>query len=99
ARPPVHNRTFEPMKLMENVFRRRLPIALALLLSIVVTPLAVARLHAQEGPAAAAAAPAGTPAPSQAQERRGGGEANLVIPDLENPNVNVAVFGPRLRSP
>ena len=93
ARPPVHNRTFEPMKLMENVFRRRLPIALALLLSIVVSPLAVARLHAQEGPAAAAAAPAGTPAPSQAQERRGGGEANLVIPDLKNQSVNVTFFG------
>ncbi|HWJ13712.1 MAG TPA: sodium-translocating pyrophosphatase [Gemmatimonadaceae bacterium] len=81
------------MKLMENVFRRRLPIALALLLSIVVSPLAVARLHAQEGPAAAAAAPAGTPAPSQAQERRGGGEANLVIPDLKNQSVNVTFFG------
>ncbi|HWP14740.1 MAG TPA: sodium/proton-translocating pyrophosphatase, partial [Xanthobacteraceae bacterium] len=78
---------------MENVFRRRLPIALALLLSIVVSPLAVARLHAQEGPAAAAAAPAGTPAPSQAQERRGGGEANLVIPDLKNQSVNVTFFG------
>jgi len=81
------------MKLMENVFRRRLPIALALLLSIVVSPLAVARLHAQEGPAAAAAAPAGTPAPSQAQERRGGGEAILVIPDLKNQSVNVTFFG------
>jgi hypothetical protein len=80
------------MKLMENFFRRRLPIALALLLSTVVSPLAVARLHAQEAPVAAAAATAGTAAPSQAQEaRRGGGEANLVIPDLKNQTVNVTV--------
>jgi K(+)-stimulated pyrophosphate-energized sodium pump len=82
------------MKLMENVFRRRLPIALALLLSIVVSPLAVARLHAQDSAPAVAAAPVAAPAPSQAQEaRRGGGEANLVIPDLKNQTVNVTFFG------
>src|SRR5262245_38116137 len=93
ARPPVHNRTFEPMKLMEHVFRRRLPLALALLLSIVVSPLAAARLHAQETPTAAAAAPAGTTAPSQVEEHKGGGEANLVIPDLKNDTVKVTFFG------
>ena len=50
------------MKLMENVFRRRLPIALALLLSIVVSPRAVAPIHAQESAAPVAAMAAGTPA-------------------------------------
>src|SRR6476661_10725500 len=93
ARPPVHNRTFEPMKLMENVFRRRLPLALALLLSLVVSPLAAARVHAQETPAATAAPAAGTTAPSQVQEHKPGGEANLVIPDLKNDSVKVTFFG------
>jgi K(+)-stimulated pyrophosphate-energized sodium pump len=82
------------MKLMENVFRRRLPIALALLLSVMVSPLAVARLHAQESAPAVVAATLATPAPSQAQEaHRGGGEANLIIPDLKNQSVNVTFFG------
>src|SRR4051812_8181958 len=80
------------MKLMENVFRRRLPIALALL-SIVLSPLAVSRLHAQQAAAALTVATAVTPAPSQVQERRGGGEANLVIPDLKNDTVKVTFFG------
>ncbi|HEY6825634.1 MAG TPA: sodium-translocating pyrophosphatase [Gemmatimonadaceae bacterium] len=79
------------MKLMENVFRRRLPIALALLLSIVVSPLAVSRIHAQES-LAAAAAPTATSAPV-VQEHQAGGEANLVIPDLKNQTVQVAFFG------
>src|SRR5689334_4901461 len=80
------------MKLMENVFRRRLPLALVLLLSMVVSPLAAARIHAQE-PAAAVAAPTGASAPIQASEHKPGGEANLVIPDLKNENVKVTFFG------
>jgi K(+)-stimulated pyrophosphate-energized sodium pump len=77
------------MKLMENVFRRRLPLALALLLSIVASPLAVSRIHAQASLAAAAPAAA----PSLVQEHQGGGEANLIIPDLKNQTVPVAFFG------
>src|SRR5512142_2949422 len=60
------------MNLMENAFRRTLPIVLAFVFAIAFGPLAISSAFAQE-----AAAPA---APQQAA----GGEANLVIPDLNS---------------
>ena len=61
------------MKLMENAFRRTLPIVLALLFAVAFTPLATSSAFAQATGAAAAA-------PQQAA----GGEANLIIPDLNS---------------
>ena len=64
------------MNLMENAFRRTLPIVLALLFFVALGPLATSSAFAQETGAAAAA-------PQQAA----GGEANLVIPDLNSVQV------------
>ena len=61
------------MNLMENAFRRTLPIVLALLFAVAFGPLATSSAFAQETGAAAAA-------PQQAA----GGEANLIIPDLNS---------------
>jgi K(+)-stimulated pyrophosphate-energized sodium pump len=61
------------MNLMENAFRRTLPIVLALLFAVAFAPLATSSALAQEAGTAAAA-------PQQAA----GGEANLVIPDLNS---------------
>src|SRR5512146_377757 len=60
------------MNLMENAFRRAPPIVLAFVFAIAFGPLAISSAFAME-PAAAAA-------PQQAA----GGEANLVIPDLNS---------------
>jgi len=65
---------------MENVFRRTVPLFLALLLALAFTPVAAHRLAAQTP---AAAAPA----------QHAGGEANLIIPDLTNTTVQVTFFG------
>jgi len=54
------------MNLMENAFRRTLPIVLSLVLAALALPLHAASLMAQAGTA----------------PQRAGGEANLVIPDL-----------------
>jgi K(+)-stimulated pyrophosphate-energized sodium pump len=59
-------RTPKPMNLMENAFRRTLPIILSLVIAALALPLHAASLMAQAGT---------TP-------QRAGGEANLVIPDL-----------------
>jgi K(+)-stimulated pyrophosphate-energized sodium pump len=59
-------RTPKPMNLMENAFRRTLPIVLSLVLAALALPLHAASLMAQAGTA----------------PQRAGGEANLVIPDL-----------------
>src|SRR5436190_22666058 len=59
-------RTSKPMNLMENAFRRTLPIVLSLLIAVLALPLQAASLMAQTGTA----------------PQRAGGEANLVIPDL-----------------
>jgi K(+)-stimulated pyrophosphate-energized sodium pump len=58
------------MNLMENAFRRTLPIVLAFVFTIAFGPLAISSALAQEPGAAAVQQPAA------------GGEANLVIPDL-----------------
>ncbi|MEP6492817.1 MAG: sodium-translocating pyrophosphatase [bacterium] len=79
------------MTLMVNVFRRILPVTIALALAVFTPPVPGHSLLAQAAePAAAAAAP--TPAPVQ-QARAAGGEANLVIPDLSNSTVQVTFFG------
>jgi K(+)-stimulated pyrophosphate-energized sodium pump len=59
-------RTPKPMNLMENAFRRTLPIMLSLVMAALALPLHAASLMAQAGTA----------------PQRAGGEANLVIPDL-----------------
>jgi K(+)-stimulated pyrophosphate-energized sodium pump len=59
-------RTPKPMNLMENAFRRTLPIILSLVLAALALPLHGASLMAQAG----------------TSPQRAGGEANLVIPDL-----------------
>jgi K(+)-stimulated pyrophosphate-energized sodium pump len=59
-------RTSKPMNLMENAFRRSLPIMLSLVIAVLALPLRAATLMAQAGTA----------------PQRAGGEANLVIPDL-----------------
>jgi K(+)-stimulated pyrophosphate-energized sodium pump len=61
------------MNLMENAFRRTLPIVLALLFTVAFGPLATSSAFAQQAVAA-------TAAPQQAA----GGEANLIIPDLNS---------------
>ncbi|HTI62114.1 MAG TPA: sodium-translocating pyrophosphatase [Gemmatimonadaceae bacterium] len=58
---------------MENAFRRTLPIVLALLFTVAFGPLATSSAFAQQAVAA-------TAAPQQAA----GGEANLIIPDLNS---------------
>ncbi len=66
------------MNLMENAFRRTLPIVLAIFLASLLGPTFVPRLSAQEP---------GTVAPASqtpAVHRAAGGEANLVIPDLNS---------------
>src|SRR4051794_32871493 len=65
---------------MENVFRRTVPLFLALFLAIGLGALTPHRLAAQT------AAPA-------AAEQHAGGEANLIIPDLSNTTVQVTFFG------
>jgi len=70
------------MKLMENVFRRTLPLALAVLMAMIAGPLVGARVLAQD----TVAVPAHATHPA-------GGEANLVIPDLQNTSVHVTFFG------
>ena len=73
------------MKLMDNAFRRCLPMCLAfflaLFLAVVAGPLATASLAAQQAPQSAQAA------------QTAGGEANLKIPDLTNTTVPVTFFG------
>jgi K(+)-stimulated pyrophosphate-energized sodium pump len=59
-------RTPKPMNLMENAFRRTLPIILSLVIAALALPLHAASLMAQAG----------------TSPQRAGGEANLVIPDL-----------------
>jgi K(+)-stimulated pyrophosphate-energized sodium pump len=59
-------RTPKPMNLMENAFRRTLPIILSLVTAALALPLHAASLMAQAG----------------TSPQRAGGEANLVIPDL-----------------
>jgi K(+)-stimulated pyrophosphate-energized sodium pump len=59
-------RTSKPMNLMENAFRRTLPIMLSFVMAAIALPLHAASLMAQTGTA----------------PQRAGGEANLVIPDL-----------------
>jgi K(+)-stimulated pyrophosphate-energized sodium pump len=59
-------RTPKPMNLMENAFRRTLPIILSLVMAALALPLHAASLMAQAG----------------TSPQRAGGEANLVIPDL-----------------
>jgi K(+)-stimulated pyrophosphate-energized sodium pump len=66
----------KPMNLMENVFRRNIPILLALVTALFAAPFHDHSLGAQQ-PAAQAIA-AAPPPQSQAM----GGEANLIIPDL-----------------
>src|SRR4051812_13678349 len=73
--PRLPQRTTQPMKLMENVFRRTLPIVLAVCLTALLGPVSIARLAAQEPGAAQTAAQA-------VPQHAAGGEANLVIPDL-----------------
>ena len=60
------------MKLMENAFRRTLPIVLAFVFAIAFGPLAISSAFAQE------------PGAGAAQQQAAGGEANLVIPDLNS---------------
>jgi K(+)-stimulated pyrophosphate-energized sodium pump len=83
------------MKLMENVFRRTLPIVLAVCMAALFGSLSSSRLSAQDTSAAARAAAQGQTVTGQAQEPRhdAGGEANLVIPDLRNTTVPVTFFG------
>jgi len=69
------------MNLMENAFRRILPIMLAIVMTVLAAPLHITSLIAQ------------TPQPGAAIQRPAGGEANLVIPDLTNNTVNVTFFG------
>jgi len=70
------------MNLMENAFRRILPIMLAIVMTVLAAPLHISSLIAQ------------TPQPGGAAiQRPAGGEANLVIPDLTNSTVNVTFFG------
>ena len=70
------------MNLMENAFRRILPIMLAIVMTVLAAPLRMASLIAQ------------TPQPGGAAiQRPAGGEANLVIPYLTNSTVNVTFFG------
>ena len=64
------------MKLMENAFRRTLPIVLTLVIAVLAAPLRGHSLSAQQTPAQYVAT---TPPP---QSPAMGGEANLVIPDL-----------------
>jgi len=59
-------RTPKPMNLMENAFRRTLPILRSLVMAAIALPVHAASLMAQAGTA----------------PQRAGGEANLVIPDL-----------------
>jgi K(+)-stimulated pyrophosphate-energized sodium pump len=72
------------MNLMENVYRRILPIMLAIVMMVLAAPFHATTLIAQTPQPGAAAAPLQRPA---------GGEANLVIPDLTNTTVNVTFFG------
>jgi K(+)-stimulated pyrophosphate-energized sodium pump len=72
------------MNLMENAYRRILPIMLAIVMMVLAAPLHTTSLIAQTPQPGAAAAPLQRPA---------GGEANLVIPDLTNTTVNVTFFG------
>ncbi|HTE45215.1 MAG TPA: sodium-translocating pyrophosphatase [Gemmatimonadaceae bacterium] len=79
----------KPMTLMENVFRRILPVTVAFAMAVLTAPLpghSLAGQVAQVAPAALAAAPVQQP-------RAAGGEANLVIPDLNNSTVQVTFFG------
>ena len=61
------------MKLMENAFRRTLPIVLAVFMTLITGPASIGRLVAQAP--GVAAVPQTAPA---------GGEANLIIPDLRS---------------
>ncbi|HXT15194.1 MAG TPA: sodium-translocating pyrophosphatase [Gemmatimonadaceae bacterium] len=64
------------MKLMENVFRRTLPIVLAVMMAALFGSLPTARLGAQ------ATGGVATAPQSPATPQAAGGEANLIIPDL-----------------
>src|SRR5690348_17877753 len=74
--PSALQRTIQPMKLMENVFRRTLPIVLAVTLATLFGSIPAARVLAQS----TAVIPTAPQHP--ASERAAGGEANLIIPDL-----------------
>src|ERR1700712_2611683 len=75
---PPASKDIKPMNLMENAFRRMLPVTVALLMAIFAAPLHGPSLVAQQ-----IAPPGAAPiaAPVQ-QPHAAGGEANLVIPDL-----------------
>jgi len=76
------------MKLMEDAFRRTLPLCLALILAIVVGPLTASHIVAQQP----TLTPPGTTSPATPPQAAGG-EANLRIPDLTNTTVPVTFFG------
>ena len=76
--PPRASRTSKPMNLMENVFRRTLPIDAC---CCVHRQRSLATTHSRSSLSAAGSAPA-PPRPLR-QRSTPGGEANLVIPDLE----------------
>jgi len=75
------------MNLMENAFRRTLPLILVLMMAVLFGPLAASRLAAQQP---GAQPPSGV---TQAPPQAAGGEANLRIPDLTNTTVPVTFFG------
>ena len=84
------------MKLMENVFRRILPVTLAVVMAALAAPLPGHSLAAQT---VAQAAQPGAPLLARVQQQRApGGEANLIIPDLNNSTVQVTFFGKSGRS-
>jgi K(+)-stimulated pyrophosphate-energized sodium pump len=90
------------MKLMENAFRRTLPIVVALFVAMLFGSAKAAPLAAQDSartapglPQATTAVPGGSP---QAQSHAAGGEANLIIPDLTGTQVPVHFFGMTGRS-
>jgi K(+)-stimulated pyrophosphate-energized sodium pump len=93
------------MKLMENVFRRTLPILLAVGLAMLLGVVPTSSIAAQATGAAltttAVTAPQAAPAQAvtaQAAPARAGGEANLLVPDLTNTTVQVQFFGMSGRS-
>jgi K(+)-stimulated pyrophosphate-energized sodium pump len=71
------------MNLMENAFRRMLPVMVALVVAIFAAPLHGPSLIAQQiAPPAPGAAPTTALTPAPVQQSQAGGEANLIIPDL-----------------